>query len=264
MDDQTIHKTDGAAEEMPSNQGRTVVALFASEDDARKGEQALIEAGYENVVVTWNGEEATDAPKPVEHHGFWATVKAFFGDHKDAGLYGEGLRRGQTLVTVHTDERRAVEAIDILDRFHPTDVDGAEQAWHGAEETTLVPTSLDDVPAEDRPAYIAAAADPERVDNGTTEQPRAGGRDLDAGNARVRSYVASGSSTVAEGEDERKLRNDDSILSDTDEDGPYVDGEEAPSNAPNKAWLDRTDGLEDKRPLSGARTDNDPQIEPRT
>ena len=243
MDDQTIQKTDGIKEQNPLIQDRTVVALFANEDDARNAEQSLVEAGYDKVVVTWNGEEATAEPKPVHEHSFWGTVKAFFGDHKDAGLYGEGLRRGQTLVTVHTQQGRAATAVDILDRFNPTDVDGAEQAWHGEQPTGAI--SLEDVPAEDRPAYLAAATETVVV----VEQPWAGGRDLDTGNARVRAYVPAGQFGQADEADDVALRDSDSILSDTDEDGPF--GSEtgaADTDTPNKAWLDRTHGLEDHDP----------------
>lgn len=244
MDDQiAIQKTDGINEQNPLIQDRTVVALFASEDDARHAEQALIEAGYDKVVVTWNGEEATDAPKAAHDHGFWASLKAFFGDHKDASLYGEGLRRGQTLVTVHTQQGRAALAVDILDRFNPTDVEGAEQSWHSDGEAGRRP--IDDMTAEDRPAYLAAAAD-------LGEQTLAGGRDLDAGNARVRSYFPSGMSDVAD--DDVAIRADDSVLNDTDEDGPLGDKAEAGvAEAPNKAWLGRTQGMGDK--------DRDPEAE---
>ena len=261
MDDQTIQKTDGIKAENPLIQDRTVVALFVSEDDARNAEQSLIEAGYDKVVVTWNGEDATAEPKPVHEHGFWDTVKAFFGDHKDAGLYGEGLRRGQTLVTVHTQQGRAADAVGILDRFNPTDVDGAEQAWHG-EDAPAETTSFGDVPAEDRSAYLAAHT-VETV--AVVEQPGAGGRDLDTGNARVRSYVPGGLRAVTDDANDVAVRDTDSILNDTDEDGRLGDEADAVSaGAPNKAWLDRTHGLEDKTPATGTGAANDPVAEPKT
>ena len=269
MDDQTIQKTDGIAEQNPPIQDRTVVALFADEGDARNAEQSLIEAGYDKVVVTWNGEAATAEPKPVDAHGFWDTVKAFFGDHKDADLYGEGLRRGQTLVTVHTEQGRAAMVVDILDRFNPTDVDGAEQAWQGEGNPAAETIALDDVPAQDRPAYLAAAtAVPEGTaieTAGMAEQPWAGGRDHDMGNARVRSYVPGGPLGGAGETEDIALRDSDSILNDTDEDGPIGDESEAVSTGtPNKAWLDRTHGLEDKVPATGTGAANDPEVEPKT
>ncbi len=253
MDDQTIQKTDGITEQNPLIQDRTVVALFDGEGDARLAQQALIEAGYDKVVVTSNGEEAngqdaTGEPKAVHEHGFWDSVKAFFGGHDDAHLYGEGLRRGQTLVTVHTEQGRAANAVDILDRFNPTDVEGAEQAWRSEEGTQTGTTALDDLPAEDRPAYLAAAADAEPVTAviAVVEMPQSSDRDLDIGNARVRSYVPRGDDRLAGEPDDVALRDDDSILSDTDEDRLLGDESEATSaDMPNKAWLDRTHGLED-------------------
>ncbi len=254
MDDQTIQKTDGIAEQNPLIQDRTVVALFADESDARNAEQSLIEAGYDKVVVTWNGEDATAEAKPVDAHGFWDTVKAFFGDHKDAGLYGEGLRRGQTLVTVHTQQGRAASAVDILDRFNPTDVDGAEQAWQGERNPSGETIALDDVPEG---TAIETA--------GMAEQPWAGGRDHDMGNARVRSYAPGGPLGTAGGTGDIDMRDSDSILNDIDEDGPLGDEAEAVSaGTPNKAWLDRTHGLEDKVPATGTGAANDPDVEPKT
>jgi len=276
MDDpKPILKTDGINEQNPLIQDRTVVALFAGEGDARQAEQALIEAGYDKVVVTWNGEEATNAPKAAHDHGFWESVKAFFGDHKDSHLYGEGLRRGQTLVTVHTEQGRAALAVDILDRFNPTDVEGAEQAWRSEGWSETNTTAMADIPAEDRQAYLAAAADlgePEPVTTviGVVERPQSDGRDLGAGNARVRSYFPTGisgeASSGASGDgftgetDDVARRDNDAILSDTDEDGLLGNEAEAVSaDAPNKAWLDRTHGLEDKvRTTDTTANDRDP------
>jgi len=42
----------------------------------------------------------------------------------EAGYYAEGIRRGGTLVTVHTDEARSKEATDILNRHNPVDIQG--------------------------------------------------------------------------------------------------------------------------------------------
>ena len=273
MDDQNPIKTDGINEQNPLIQDRTVVALFAAEDDARKAEQALIEAGYDKVVVTSNGEEATNAPKAVHDHGFWEGVKAFFGDHKDAHLYGEGLRRGQTLVTVHTQQGRAALAVDILDRFNPTDVEGAEQAWREGVPTAST-TAMDELPAEDRPAYLAASAElgePEAVTAviAVVDLPQSTGRDLDTGNARVRSYFPHGTSggDFASETADVALRDDDAILSDPDEDellGNEAEG--TPAGMPNKAWLDRTHGLEDRGETTDeiAANDRDRDAKPET
>ncbi len=267
MDDQNpILKTDGIDEQNVLIQDRTVVALFASDDDARNAEQSLIEAGYEKVVVTSNSEAATNESTDARDHGFWASVKAFFGDHKDADLYGEGLRRGQTMVTVHTQQGRAALAVDILDRFNPTDVEGAEQAWQSESEPAAETMLANEVPAEDRPAYLAAAADmsePEPAEKviAVFERPISGERDLDSGNARVRSYAPTGTLGSADEIDDVAFRDDDAILSDTDEDALLGDGTEAVSTEElNKAWLGRTHGLEDRADAadSDVASDRDP------
>ncbi len=223
MDDQNSIKTDGIHEENRLIQDRTVIALFVGQDDARSAEQALIEAGFDMVNVAWNGDETADQAQAEHHQGIWSSIKAFFGGHKDTELYGEGLRRGQTLVTVHTEQGRAATAVEILDRYNPTDVEGAEQAWSGNAETGL-PIGAKDIPAEDRPAYASAAAEMDETPVSVTSVPvttwpTSAGRDSEAGNGRIRSYYPRATNTGDNGEDaDIALRDDDSILSDTDED----------------------------------------------
>lgn len=57
-------------------------------------------------------------------------------DEDQAGYYAEGVRRGGTLVTVHTDEGRANRVADIMDRHNPVDLEGRvgfwrDQGWTG-------------------------------------------------------------------------------------------------------------------------------------
>ncbi len=129
MDDQAV--TTNTTDRTHFIKDRGVIALFENEDDARNAEQALIEAGFEEVNVAWNGEEVTDPHGIGSPDGFWKSVKAFFGDNEDGQLLGEGIRRGQTLVTVHTPQEHHAAVDRLLKPFNPTDLQEAKQKWSG-------------------------------------------------------------------------------------------------------------------------------------
>jgi uncharacterized protein (TIGR02271 family) len=51
-----------------------------------------------------------------------------------ANAYAEGVRRGGTLVTVRTDDHRADEAVSIMNRFSPVDIDRRISDWRESDE----------------------------------------------------------------------------------------------------------------------------------
>jgi uncharacterized membrane protein len=50
---------------------------------------------------------------------------------EDAHVYAEGVRRGDSLVTVQTDETRATRAESILDSFHPVSTRDRRSSFEG-------------------------------------------------------------------------------------------------------------------------------------
>jgi len=202
-------KTDSIREDNALIQDRTIAALFDDADNAREAKAALESAGYEHIDLTDNAEDRIDTdagtgePKAAHEHGFWQGVKDFFSDHDDSHVYGEGVRRGNTLLTLHTQQGRAAEAVQIIDRFDPVDLEGAEQAWRSEG------WSLENAKA----SYLASPqygsqyeSDTGRAGQAFTQDAttRAGERevipvveenlvvgkhDVEGGNVRVRSYV---------------------------------------------------------------------------
>jgi hypothetical protein len=85
---------------------------------------------------------------------------------KDAHAYGEGVRRGGTLVTVRADEARGPTVMDILEQHGSVDLDQKASAWRA--EGWMPPVATD-----------------------ATATPGAG---LTAGRGRVRSYPNAGGS----------------------------------------------------------------------
>jgi uncharacterized protein (TIGR02271 family) len=50
-------------------------------------------------------------------------------DAEDAELYAEGVRRGDTLLTVQVDDSEVSRTRDILNQYNPTDVHGEASSW---------------------------------------------------------------------------------------------------------------------------------------
>lgn len=53
---------------------------------------------------------------------------------EQANLYAEGIRRGGTLVTIATDDTRANEAVEILNRHNPIDVNQRADSWRSSDQ----------------------------------------------------------------------------------------------------------------------------------
>jgi hypothetical protein len=179
MDDAKTFKTDAIHEENPAIQDRTVIAIFADAGTADRAREALEAAGYKHVDVT--SADSADAGKPVHEHGFWEGLKAIFGGHRDAPVYGEAIRNGNSLVTLHTEQGRAAYAIEILDSFAPIDLKGGEQAWIPADQLN-----------ETSRAETLSAAGPTTAGNEGSvieEDLLIVEVDPDLGNDRVRSYA---------------------------------------------------------------------------
>ncbi len=89
---------------------------------------------------------------------------------KDAHAYGEGVRRGGTLVTVRTDEARGPMVMDILEQHGSVDLDQKAAAW-----------------TQDGWSPVAGSATGSTVATGTGLPGTSDGR------TRVRSYPGTGS-----------------------------------------------------------------------
>ena len=101
---------------------RTIAAVFHSQGEAESAHDALYTAGFHNIRLSrmTSGED---------DKGLWQSIKDFFTDDQDVTIYGEAVRRGKALLTVHVLADRAAEVVDILDRFAPIDLDAHERSW---------------------------------------------------------------------------------------------------------------------------------------
>jgi uncharacterized protein (TIGR02271 family) len=160
-----------------------------------------------------------------EDRGFWASLGDLFMPDEDRRTYAEGLSRGSYLLTARVPESTAEQALDVLERSDPVDIDERAASWREggwtgdqtgagsgvasasysegaglAEAGTAY--AADDVTRTTQPEIGAgrSGADLGRGDAtlGTTgdetvqvveEDLRVGKREVGGGRVRVRSYV---------------------------------------------------------------------------
>ncbi|MBP2157969.1 MULTISPECIES: hypothetical protein [Asticcacaulis] len=151
---------------------RTIAALFHSQGEAESAHDALRTAGFSHVTLSRKPGDGGD------DKGLWQSIKDFFSGDRDADIYGEAVRRGKVLLTLHVSAGRAAEAIDIIDRYAPIDLDAHEKSWREDGWTGESVAAVGDTSeGHNREGYNAEPG------------PIPGRRDLDRGNLRVRSYV---------------------------------------------------------------------------
>lgn len=192
--------TNSIRDDNPLIQDRTIAALFSDHQQAVQARDALTEAGFDDVSVTQHtetldGDGAYEA-RPSHEHGFWESIKDFFSGDDDTHAYGEGVRRGNTLVTLYAEQGRAALAVDILDRFDPIDLEGSEQAWRtdgwsreSARTSYLKSPSYNADRGQSTSAGHNDNNRDEQVIPVVEENLVVGKRDVEGGNVRVRSYV---------------------------------------------------------------------------
>ncbi len=102
--------------------------------------------------------------------GVGAATGGLVGAMEDMGLsyeqleyYAEGVRRGNTLVTVHADEANIDKAQEIIKRHHPVDLERRKAEWLEADVAAMppLPANSADVATDDLPVVLP-------VDNAST------------------------------------------------------------------------------------------------
>jgi hypothetical protein len=124
-------------------QEHNVVGVFENASDAQSVINALAQAGISRAdirlhpapddvpldsdITTTSAIEHSSAP--IAH-----LFRSLFGmdarDERHTHLYAEALRRGHSLVTVHSEEDAQLElAVDVMNRFSPIDIDDRAAHW---------------------------------------------------------------------------------------------------------------------------------------
>lgn len=201
---------------------RTITAMFDTRAEAENAAEGLRGLGVGVRDVTLHASEtAGTGPAKAEDRGILASIANLFVPDDDRATYGEGIRRGATLLTAQIDETQTDLAMDILEQEGAVDLDAREQAWRqeGWTDTTLglssdgTHTGVAAMQASNPPGTMASraidqvagtnisGAHPEHTAARTgvagreesipmaEERLRIGKRETHAGRVRVRSYV---------------------------------------------------------------------------
>jgi len=109
----------------------------------------------------------------------------------DAHLYAEGIRRGGTMVTVHTDEASIEDARSILNDHNPVDLEERgsmyrSEGWTG-HDINAQPYTPDQITSQ-RSSTITPTGDQMKFDV-VEEELAVGKREVEKGGVRVRTYI---------------------------------------------------------------------------
>ncbi len=156
---------------------RTLTALYASRQDAEAARDRLKAAGFEQNVDI-HDETSSDRAGPHGDGGFMDKMKEFFGGHEDSQTYGEGVRRGNYLLTVRVEELEAERAAELLDATNAVDLDRSQENWRKEGWTGSAAASSQ-----------TGRTGAEEVIPVTEERLQVGKREVERGGVRVRSYV---------------------------------------------------------------------------
>jgi stress response protein YsnF len=111
---------------------RTVTAMYDTRGAAETARDGLVSLGISSGDISIRGAEggSTSASSTgTEDRGFWAELKDLFVPDEDRHTYAEGMRRGGCLLTARVPEGMVDEALEVLERSEPVDIDERSQSW---------------------------------------------------------------------------------------------------------------------------------------
>ena len=167
---------------------KTVVGLFEDSSKAQAVVRDLRAAGFDQSDIHMLGGDTSAGAGNVV-----GTLSSNGVPADDAALYQEGVRRGNTLVWVRTDDEDADEAIAIFNRHNPIDIDSRASQWR---QTTASGVAATTASATSRPAAMAsgAAGTTRKVEGEQSipvveEELSVGKREVQRGGVRVHTRV---------------------------------------------------------------------------
>jgi uncharacterized protein (TIGR02271 family) len=189
---------------------RTITALYDTKGAAETARDGLVALGVAShqIAIRGTGEGAAGATTGAEDGGFWASLSDLFMPDEDRSTYAEGMRRGGYLLTTHVPADLEDQALEVLERSDPVDLDQRAEGWRqegwtgyqagatstdaGAATAGAAVSGAGELRRSDLGAGGAATttnAAGEEVIQAAEEQLRVGKREVGRGGVRVRSYV---------------------------------------------------------------------------
>ena len=178
----------------------TIVAVYDTSAHADMAVKDLEKAGLPSSAISKHAKTAPDTSSGTtttgtsEKPGFWSNLFGSEPEHdNDRSVYSRSLEGGSTAVTVKADEPQLTQAMEILERHNPIDIDerGASYNMTQTTSTTAAPlaTRTTDAPS----ATGTAAVRPANATDGgpiqlAEETLAVGKRAINRGTTRIRRY----------------------------------------------------------------------------
>jgi uncharacterized protein (TIGR02271 family) len=173
---------------------RSLTAIYDTQAGAEMARDGLVALGIpsDEIIVRGTKEGAARAATD-EDRRLWAHLSDLVLPEEDRHTYAEGIRRGGYLLNVQVPDGLEDQALEVLERSSPIDVDERAASWRQSGWTGYqagAPTNSGGVMKGALGAATATAnAAGEQVIPVAEEQVRVGKREVGRGSVRVRSYV---------------------------------------------------------------------------
>src|SRR4051812_11138171 len=100
----------------------TIVGYFDDYAEARRAEQDLLDAGFQDGVhVVGQKVDGMELSESTQSESWWDKVKESLGfaDERALHQYKQATTRGGTLVSVRVLDDQTDRAVEIIERHHP-------------------------------------------------------------------------------------------------------------------------------------------------
>lgn len=159
---------------------KTLVAVFDDQSEAKQALDALSKSGFSSSKARLTPESvagSTASAKPEHDESLGERLAQFFGfggQHESS--YSEAVRRGSCVLLVEAaDDHEAARASDIIERYHPVEIDEREAQWRqsgwqpapGEGDETTIPVVEEQLQVGKRGVQRGGI----RVISRTTERP---------------------------------------------------------------------------------------------
>lgn len=156
----------------------TIIGVYDEYSHAQSALDELLQSGFDRSDVRLSPADQNPAARQAalrsndlgneESSGGWSIgnfFRALFGNdehnHPHADVYKEALRRGSYLLTVEADdEEERDRASDIMNRYHPVDIDARSAHWRSqgwSRYDNSAPIFSDNQISEERKRYAGTA-----------------------------------------------------------------------------------------------------------
>jgi uncharacterized protein (TIGR02271 family) len=179
----------------------TFTAMFNDRADAEQARADLGRFGIGASDVSIHDQQSaglTSDSNRENEGGFFNSLREMFVPDEDSQTYGEGLRRGHFLLTVHTTDANADQVHQALESSRAVDVDESASSWRnegwtgpntGGTSRQAIGGTAGGASGAMASGSMASSGRTDEVIPIVEEQLAVGKREVNRGGVRVRSYV---------------------------------------------------------------------------